>query len=83
MPFFFLSYEIELDWMIIQGRYSVVGAQPVMEVIAKDNNVTIMDHEKGSLVEEVVDDPMEIPRKISEDWKPQIIDELPEAFCGN
>ncbi|KAK9186600.1 hypothetical protein WN944_017988 [Citrus x changshan-huyou] len=64
------------------GRYSVVGAQPVMEVIVKDNNVTIMDHEKGSLVEEVVDDPMEIPRKISEDWKPQIIDELPEAFCG-
>lgn len=60
----------------------MVGAQPVMEVIVKDNNVTIMDHEKGSLVEEVVDDPMEIPRKISEDWKPQIIDELPEAFCG-
>ncbi|KAK3228662.1 hypothetical protein Dsin_000543 [Dipteronia sinensis] len=64
------------------GRYSVVGAQPVMEIVAKENKVTIMDHEKGTLVEEFVEDPMVIPRRISEEWKPQLIDDLPDAFCG-
>nr|AAA74901.1 anthranilate synthase alpha subunit [Ruta graveolens] len=78
----FLFESVEPGRISTVGRYSVVGAHPVMEVIAKDNMVTVMDHEKGSLVEEVVDDPMEIPRRISEDWKPQIIDDLPEAFCG-
>lgn len=53
-----------------------------MEVVAKDNRVTIMDHEEGRLTEKVVDDPMEIPRSISEGWKPQLLDELPDAFCG-
>lgn len=53
-----------------------------MEVVAKDNRVTIMDHEEGRLTEKVVDDPMDIPRSISKDWKPQLLDELPDAFCG-
>ncbi|XP_075671836.1 anthranilate synthase alpha subunit 1, chloroplastic-like isoform X2 [Castanea sativa] len=64
------------------GRYSVVGAQPTMEIVAKENKVTIMDHEEGSLTEELVEDPMVIPRRISEGWKPQLIDELPGTFCG-
>ena len=41
-----------------------------------------MDHEEGSLAEELVEDPMVIPRRISEGWKPQLIDELPDTFCG-
>ncbi|KAK8552841.1 hypothetical protein V6N12_041415 [Hibiscus sabdariffa] len=64
------------------GRYSVVGAQPMMEIVAKENKVIIMDHEAGSLTEEIVEDPMCIPKKISETWKPQLIDDLPDAFCG-
>lgn len=60
----------------------MVGAQPTMEIVAKENKVTIMDHEEGSLTEEYVDDPMVIPRRIAEGWKPQLIDELPDAFCG-
>ncbi|XP_010272678.1 PREDICTED: anthranilate synthase alpha subunit 1, chloroplastic-like [Nelumbo nucifera] len=64
------------------GRYSVIGAQPTMEVVAKDNFVTIMDHEEGSRTEEYVDDPMVIPRRIMKNWKPQRIDELPDVFCG-
>ncbi|KAF5467417.1 hypothetical protein F2P56_017243 [Juglans regia] len=66
----------------IVGRYSVIGAQPTMEIVAKENNVTIMDHEEGRLTEEVVEDPMMIPKRISEDWKPQLVDELPNTFCG-
>lgn len=66
----------------MQGRYSVVGAHPTMEIVAKENKVTIMDHEFGQLTEEIVDDPMMIPRRISEGWKPYLTDELPDAFCG-
>jgi hypothetical protein len=32
----------------LQGRYNVVGAQPAMEVMAKANHVTVMDHEMKS-----------------------------------
>ncbi|KAF1878587.1 hypothetical protein Lal_00047256 [Lupinus albus] len=65
-----------------QGRYSVVGAQPSMEIVAKENMVTIMDHVSGRRTEEIVEDPMLIPRRIMEKWNPQLIDQLPEAFCG-
>ncbi|XP_074303084.1 anthranilate synthase alpha subunit 1, chloroplastic-like isoform X1 [Silene latifolia] len=64
------------------GRYSVVGAQPSMEIVAKENLVTVMDHLEGKMTEELVEDPMSVPKKIMEDWKPQLIDELPDAFCG-
>nr|AAA74900.1 anthranilate synthase alpha subunit [Ruta graveolens] len=64
------------------GRYSVVGAQPAIEIVAKENMVTILDHEGGQRTEQFVEDPMDVPRRIMEGWKPQLIDELPEAFCG-
>ncbi|CAK7331272.1 unnamed protein product [Dovyalis caffra] len=79
--FLFESVEPGLDASTI-GRYSVVGAQPSMEIVAKENMVTIMDHYEGHRMEEIVEDPMEVPRRIMEGWKPQLIDELPEAFCG-
>ncbi|PIA32155.1 hypothetical protein AQUCO_04500032v1 [Aquilegia coerulea] len=64
------------------GRYSVIGAQPTMEIVAKENFVTIMDHEEGSRTEEIVEDPMGIPRRIMETWAPQLLEELPNAFVG-
>ncbi|KAL2892048.1 Anthranilate synthase alpha subunit 2 chloroplastic [Bienertia sinuspersici] len=64
------------------GRYSIVGAQPSLEIVAKENLVTVMDHHEGKRTEEFVEDPMDVPRKIMEEWKPQLIDELPEVFCG-
>ncbi|KAL5724332.1 anthranilate synthase [Ranunculus cassubicifolius] len=64
------------------GRYSVIGAQPTMEIVAKENLVTIMDHEKGHRTEELVEDPMVIPKRIMDAWSPQLIDELPTAFVG-
>ncbi|MQL94864.1 hypothetical protein Taro_027515 [Colocasia esculenta] len=64
------------------GRYSVVGAQPAMEIVAKENLVTIMDHEEGQRKVESLDDPMVVPRRIMETWSPQFIDELPDAFTG-
>ncbi|KAJ3705631.1 hypothetical protein LUZ61_009336 [Rhynchospora tenuis] len=64
------------------GRYSVVGAQPVVEIVAKELSVSITDHEEGKLTEEMVDDPMSIPRRIMDNWNPQLIEDLPDAFCG-
>ncbi|XP_050369922.1 anthranilate synthase alpha subunit 2, chloroplastic [Argentina anserina] len=64
------------------GRYSVIGAQPSIEIVAKENMVTIMDHREGRRTEEIVEDPMTVPQKITEGWIPQRLDELPEAFCG-
>ncbi|KAI8536261.1 hypothetical protein RHMOL_Rhmol10G0243000 [Rhododendron molle] len=64
------------------GRYSVIGAQPSMEIVAKGNMVTIMDHREGRRTEEFVEDPMVVPQRIMDKWKPQRLDELPEAFCG-
>lgn len=64
------------------GRYSVIGAQPSMEIVAKEHMVTVMDHHEGRRTEEFVEDPMVVPRRIMEKWKPQRIGELPDAFCG-
>lgn len=64
------------------GRYSVIGAQPCMEIVAKGHMVTIMDHQEGRRTEEFAEDPMSIPRLLMEQWEPQLVDELPEAFCG-
>ncbi|CAI9773991.1 unnamed protein product [Fraxinus pennsylvanica] len=64
------------------GRYSVVGAQPTMEIVVKENKVTLLDHEAAKMTEWVEEDPMTIPRSISDYWKPQLIEELPDAFCG-
>ncbi|KAL3850604.1 hypothetical protein ACJIZ3_012486 [Penstemon smallii] len=64
------------------GRYSVIGAQPSMEIVAKENMVTVVDHHEGRRTEEFVEDPMVVPRRIMEKWVPQRVDELPQAFCG-
>ncbi|KAM7276368.1 hypothetical protein ACFE04_018234 [Oxalis oulophora] len=64
------------------GRFSIVGAHPTLEIVAKENKVTVMDHDLGSMVEEYVEDPMAIPQRITANWKPELIDELPETFCG-
>lgn len=60
----------------------MIGAQPTIEIVAKENMVTILDHEEGHKTEEIVEDPMVIPRRIMDGWTPQLVDELPEAFCG-
>uniref|UniRef100_A0ACD5WFJ7 Uncharacterized protein n=1 Tax=Avena sativa TaxID=4498 RepID=A0ACD5WFJ7_AVESA len=64
------------------GRYSVVGAQPAMEIVAKANQVTVMDHEMKSKKEHEASDPMTVAREVMEQWNPQIAHGLPDAFCG-
>lgn len=60
----------------------MVGSNPTLEIIAKENSVTIVDHEKGSSIQKVVDNPMEIAKSLSDGWEPQLLDDLPDTFCG-
>ncbi|KAI7726669.1 hypothetical protein M8C21_020693, partial [Ambrosia artemisiifolia] len=79
----FLFESVEPGFRTSQvGRYSVVGSDPTIEVIAKESSVTIMDHGKGSMIQKVVDDPLEIPKSLSDGWEPQLLDGLPDTFCG-
>ncbi|KAI3778145.1 hypothetical protein L2E82_07194 [Cichorium intybus] len=48
--------------------FFVIGAQPTMEIVAKENMVTVMDHQEGRKTEEFVEDPMVVPRSIMEQW---------------
>ncbi|KOM36482.1 hypothetical protein LR48_Vigan02g263200 [Vigna angularis] len=43
----FLFESVEPGQFSSIGRYSVVGAQPCMEIVAKENVVTVMDHMEG------------------------------------
>ncbi|CAN0890111.1 Anthranilate synthase alpha subunit 2, chloroplastic, partial [Linum grandiflorum] len=79
--FLFESVEPGLNASTI-GRYSIVGAQPTIEIVAKENMVTTMYHHENRREEQIVDDPMDVPRRIMEGWTPQLLDELPECFCG-
>lgn len=64
------------------GRYSIVGANPAMEITAWENLVTVINHREGWRTEELSEDPLMIPRRITEKWTPQFTDELPQVFCG-
>ncbi|XP_015162644.1 anthranilate synthase alpha subunit 1, chloroplastic-like [Solanum tuberosum] len=71
------------EFCFSQGRYSVVGAQPSMEIVVKEHNVTILDHQAGKLTQKMVEDPMTISASITNGWKPRLIDvELPDTFYG-
>ena len=46
--------------MLVQGRYSFVGAQPAMEVVARQNTVTVIDHHTRQRTVTEESDPMEV-----------------------
>lgn len=43
-----------------QGRYSFIGSQPILEVLAEGNRVTVLDHAKGTRTVSEEVDPMEV-----------------------
>ncbi len=65
-----------------QGRYSFIGAQPSVEVIAHQHEVTIDDHASGERRVERLDDPLDVPRAITAKLRPVMSRSLPRAFCG-
>ncbi len=48
-----------------QGRYSILGAQPAVEVIAHQHEVVVVDHRAGTRQQMRVEDPLEVPSRIS------------------
>lgn len=46
-----------------QGRYSFVGAQPCLEIVAHEGKVDIMDHRKGTKTSQMVTDPLQVRNK--------------------
>ncbi|KAH9626717.1 hypothetical protein KSS87_017416 [Heliosperma pusillum] len=79
--FLFESVESEAETPTV-GRYSVIGANPAMEIIAMENSVTIMNHLEGWRTQEHSEEPMMIAQTITEKFYPRHMDELPEVFCG-
>jgi anthranilate synthase component 1 len=51
------------------GRHSYIGAQPAIEVIARGPEVQIVDHLGGASQREREDDPLNVMRTITKDWR--------------
>lgn len=68
------------------GRFSFLGTNPAIQVIAIENKVTIHNHELGTIEERTVDNPLEVVRELSKSWTvgtPVALDDLPlPSFLG-
>ena len=53
-----MSFELNIVCLLI--RYSFLGAMPAMEIIATQNKVTVLDHEKGTRSVTQEHDPMRV-----------------------
>eukprot|EP00884_Botryococcus_braunii_P020774 jgi/Botrbrau1/7380/Bobra.0316s0023.2 len=65
-----------------QGRYSFVGAQPAMEVLVEEQQVTVLDHAARSRTVTTETDPLEAVVQLSSTWRPVPVEGLPEVFTG-
>ncbi|EFN53756.1 hypothetical protein CHLNCDRAFT_25481 [Chlorella variabilis] len=65
-----------------QGRYSFVGATPALEVVARGQQVHVMDHRRGTRDSQTVADPMQVAIDLSSHWRPVRSDGLPFVFTG-
>ena len=52
------------------GRYSFLGSQPAIEVIAYGHEVTVIDNLRGTSTTSHEDDPLSVPARITGSWKP-------------
>lgn len=69
-----------------QGRYSFVGAQPSLEVVAKGQSVQTIRQQPGGVAPIIttqdLEDPLQEPQQLSSGWKPVIDPSLPPVFTG-
>jgi anthranilate synthase component 1 len=61
----------------------MLGAQPEIEIVAKENSVTILNHKEGTRREHVMEDPLGAASDFIAKWRSAPVDGLPDAFCGN
>ncbi len=51
------------------GRHSFLGAQPVVEVLAHEHQVTVIDHIRGDTQTFAEPDPLIVPKRYTEPWR--------------
>ena len=51
------------------GRHSFLGAQPVVEVLAHEHEVTVIDHIHGNTQTSTEPDPLIVPKRLTESWR--------------
>lgn len=64
------------------GRFSLIGARPAVEVIARGAHATIRDSRTGTVRELDCADPLELPRTISPPCVVEADGALPPTFTG-
>lgn len=51
------------------GRYSILGAQPAIEVLAREHEVTLLDHRDGSRQTMHEADPLAVLKRLTHHWR--------------
>src|SRR5690606_3692679 len=51
------------------GRYSFIGAQPSVEVVAREHEVTILDHRRGQRTTAHEANPLDVPARLTQSWR--------------
>jgi len=68
------------------GRFSFLGADPTLEIIAYEHEVKIVDHETGKEEKRTCQNPLELVREISKHWivaSPLTMEDFPlPSFIG-
>ena len=64
------------------GRWSMLGAQPAMEVVARAHDVTVHDRRAGTSGTSHAADPLQTIRAIGARFAPRAIDPMPACFHG-
>ena len=64
------------------GRWSMLGAQPVVEVLARGHAVEIRDRRSATEEHAHVANPLETVRALGARYVPHAVDRMPEAFHG-
>lgn len=52
-----------------QGRYSILGSRPALEVEIRDGRARVRDHRSGRLRDEVCPDPIGLVRGLTDGWQ--------------
>ena len=59
-----------------------MGAWPALEVIAKQQEVTVIDHQGHQRTVTTEADPLGVPERIGSNWRPVAVEGLPAEFTG-
>jgi anthranilate synthase component 1 len=67
------------------GRYSMLGAQPALELVGRGQSLVLRDGRSGRETPIAGADPLAVPAAMSKEWRVAPADpesKLPQAFCG-